>query len=200
MLHLLSDPSARPFDIAFNPDPAFPPNVTHACPYTSIGTDITISRPTPCPNFDLDSPEVSNILSANADAHLQVYKKQKLNRGNKRNPTTGTTIPGDGIIGDILHNNMTLIPFAIDPFGRLGLILCHFLFGTRPTVPLSFPPPRPHATEMYKHITTFPSSTGILQLADKNWTIHRPHHFFGHSYSSPTPIHFHPSSHRILHL
>ena len=124
---------------------------------------------------------------ANADAHLQVYKKQKLNRGNKCNPTTGTTIPGNAIIGNILHYNMTLIPFAIDPFGHLSPILRHFLFGTRPTVPLSFPPSHPHATEMYKRITTFPSPTGILQLADYNWTIHQPCHFFGHSYSSPIP-------------
>ncbi len=58
MLHLPSDPNARPFDIAFDPDPALPPNVAHACPYTSIGADITISCPPPCPNFDLDSPDV----------------------------------------------------------------------------------------------------------------------------------------------
>jgi hypothetical protein len=109
-------------------------------PYTSIGADITISCPPPHPNFDLDSPDILNILSANADGHLQVYKKQKLNRGNKRGPKTGTTIPGDVIIGDILHNNTTLIPFAIDPFGHLGRILRHFLFGTGPNVPLSFPP------------------------------------------------------------
>ncbi len=43
---------------------------------------------------------------------------------------------------------MTLIPFAINPFSRLGQILCHFLFGTRPTVPISFPQSQPHATEM----------------------------------------------------
>ncbi len=140
MLHLPSDPNARPLDIAFNPNPALPPNVTHACPYTSISANITISCPPPHPNFDLNSPDVLNILSANADAHLQVCKKQKIDRGNKRNPTTGTTIPGDAIIGNILHHNMTLIPFVIDPFGRLGPILCHSLFSTRPTVPLFFLP------------------------------------------------------------
>jgi hypothetical protein len=75
MFHLPSNPNACPFDIAFNPDPALPPNVTHACPYTSIGADITISCPPPCPNFDLDSPDVLNILSANAEAQLQVYEK-----------------------------------------------------------------------------------------------------------------------------
>jgi hypothetical protein len=115
MLHLPPDPNTRPFNIAFNPDPTLLPNVTHACPYTSIGANINISCPPLCPNFDLDSPDVLNILSVNADAHLQVYKKKKLNRGKKRNPATGTTIPGDAIIGNILHNNMTLIPFAITP-------------------------------------------------------------------------------------
>jgi hypothetical protein len=75
MLHLPSDPNVHPFDIAFDPDPALPPNVTHTCPYTSISANITISCPPPCPNFDLDSPDVLNILSAINDAHLQVYKK-----------------------------------------------------------------------------------------------------------------------------
>jgi hypothetical protein len=135
MLHLLSDPNARPFDIAFDPDPALLPNITHTCPYTSK----TISCPPPCPNFDLNSPDVSNILLANANVHPQVYEKQKLNCGNKRNPTTGTTNPSDTIIDNILHNNMTLIPFAINPVNCLGPILCHFLFGTRLTVQLSFP-------------------------------------------------------------
>jgi hypothetical protein len=140
MLHLPSNPNAYPFNIAFDPDPTLLPNVTHPCPYTSIGADITISCPSLCTNFDLNSPDVFNILLANADMHLQVYKKQKLNRGNKHDPTTGTTIPSNAIIGNILHNSMTLIPFAIDPFGCLDPILCLFLFGTRSTVPLSFPP------------------------------------------------------------
>jgi hypothetical protein len=69
----------------------------------------------------------------------------------------------------------------------LGPILRHFLIGTRPTAPLSFPPSWPHAAEMYKCITTFPSPTGILQLSNHTWTIQQPCCFFGHSYSSPTP-------------
>ncbi len=35
MLHLPSNPNTRPFDIAFNLDPALLPNVTHTCPYHS---------------------------------------------------------------------------------------------------------------------------------------------------------------------
>jgi hypothetical protein len=93
MLHLLSDSNARPFDIAFNPYPALPPNVTHTCPYTSIGASITIGCPPPHPIFNLDSPDFLNILSANANVHLQVNKKQKLNRGNNATPPPAPSSP-----------------------------------------------------------------------------------------------------------
>ena len=128
MLHLPSDPNARPFDIAFDPDPSIPPLITHACPYATIGTDIPISYPPPCPLFDLDSPDVLRILSANANLHLQVFKKRKLCRGNKRDPGSGARIDGDNVIGDLLLRNMTLLPFAIDPFGRIGPLARTFLF------------------------------------------------------------------------
>ncbi len=137
---------------------------------------------------------------ANANVHLQVYKKLNLNRGNKCKPTSGTTFPSDAIIGNISHNNMTLIPFVINPFGCLGPILPHLLFGTRPAFPIFFPPSQPHATEMYKHITMFLSSMGILQLADHNWTIHQPHLFFWPFILFPNPIHLHPSIPWTLYL
>jgi hypothetical protein len=155
-LHLPLDPNARPFDISFDPDPSLPPHVTHCCPYTTIGADITISYPPPCPSFDLDSLDVLRILSANADSHLQIFEKRKLCRGNKRDPATGTQIKGDAIIGDLLQQNMTLLPFAINPFGRLGPLACAFLFGTLPTKALTFPPSRPHASKMHRRITSFP--------------------------------------------
>ena len=82
--------------------------------------------------------------------------------GNMRDPITGAHSKGNAIIGDLLHNNMTLIPFAIDPFGHLGPLLCTFLFGTTPTTPLTFPAMQPNVAEMYHHITTFPSPTGIF--------------------------------------
>jgi hypothetical protein len=58
----------------------------------------------------------------------------------KCDPTTGTPIHGNDIIGDLLRNNMTLLTFAIDPFGRLGLIARSFLFWditTHATFPTS---------------------------------------------------------------
>jgi hypothetical protein len=188
MLHLPSDPNARPFDISFNPEPSIPPIITHACPYTTIGADITISNTPSCPSIDFDSPDVLRIISANADSHLQVFERRKLCRGNKRDPDTGLTIRGDDVIGDILHRNMTLLPFAIDPFGRLGPLARTFLFGTPPRSPPSFPPSRPNATEMLRRITSAPGPTGILPHADSSWKSKRTGHaFFGNSFTAPTP-------------
>jgi hypothetical protein len=77
-LYLPSDPRALPFDLSFNPEPASPPLVNHASPYTTVGFDITISFPPPCPIFDPTSSDVTKILTANAYSHLQKYKKKKL--------------------------------------------------------------------------------------------------------------------------
>ncbi len=172
---------------SFNPGPSLPPHVTHCSPYTTIGADITISYPPPSPSFNLDSPDVLQILSANADLHLQIFEKRKLCRGNKCDPATGTQIKGDAIIGDLLQRNMTLLPFAINPFGRLGPLAHGFLFGTSPTQALTFPPSRSHASEMHRRITSFPSPIGIFPHADHTWSTTRPKQYFGHSFTAPTP-------------
>jgi hypothetical protein len=92
MLHLRSDPNAQPFDIAFSPEASIPPAVSHACPYHTIGVDITISSPPPCCPLVLDSTDAKRILSANADSHLQVFEKRKLCHGNKHDPNSGQQI------------------------------------------------------------------------------------------------------------
>jgi hypothetical protein len=102
LLHLPSDPHARPFDLSFNPDPTYPPNTNHTCPYTTIGFDVTIACPPPCPSFDPTSPDVITMLTANADSHLQRYEKKKIGRENKTDKITGTTTTGDTVIGDLL--------------------------------------------------------------------------------------------------
>ncbi len=141
-------------------------------------TDITISSPPPCCPLDLDSPDVKRILSANANSHLQVFEKRKLYRGNKRDPDSGQKIQGDDVIGDILLAGMMLLPFAIDPFGRLGPLARTFLYGTSPLKPITFPASRPNASEMHQRITSFPSPNGILPHADHTWSTHRTRSFF----------------------
>jgi hypothetical protein len=46
--------------------------------------------------------------------------------------STSIITQGNTLIGDLLHQNMLLIPFVIDPLGRFGPLLQHFLFGSHP--------------------------------------------------------------------
>jgi hypothetical protein len=186
-LHLPSDPHVRPFNLSFNPDPSSPPLINHACPYTTVGIDVTITSPPPYPSFNPTPPNVTTILTANANTHLQKYEKQKIGRDNKTDPTTGTITVGDTIIGDLLTRNMVLIPLAINPHRQFGPLLQTFLFDTEPTTPISFMTNKPNTTLMYSKITTFPSPKGILKLVDHNWKISKTQFFYGHSYSAPTP-------------
>jgi hypothetical protein len=48
LLHLPSDPHAHPFDMSLIPVPATPPLINHACPYTTVGFDVSIACPPPC--------------------------------------------------------------------------------------------------------------------------------------------------------
>ncbi len=43
--YLMSDTTARPFDISFNPNPTG----SHLCPFTTIGANITITGSPACP-------------------------------------------------------------------------------------------------------------------------------------------------------
>jgi hypothetical protein len=123
----------------------------------------------------------------NADTHLQNYERKKLGRTNKTDSSTSTITRGDTLIGDLLHQNMLLIPFAIDPLGRFGLLLQNFLFGQHSAPQLRFPPSRPNATRMYNKLLQYPSPKGILLLANHNWSLYPTRRFYGHSYHAPTP-------------
>ncbi len=149
----------------FNPGPKWLAIVA----YTTIRFDITISSTAFCPSFDPTSSNVTNILSANADSHLQKQECKKLGCNNKKKTSTGISTIGDKVIGNILAKNMILIPLAIDPFGRFGPLLQHFLFNTLPTTPITFTNAKPKATLMYSKIMRFPSPKGVLTLANHNW-------------------------------
>ena len=186
-LCLPSDPHARPFDISFDPYPAIPPNVHHGCTYTTVGADITISSSPPIPSINHTSPDVIKTIAANADSHLQSYERRKLGRANKRNLTTSTITSGDKVIGDLIARQMLLLPIAINPLGRFGPLLTHFLFGSHNPPPISFPVSKPNATLMYSKLLQYPSPKGILRLADHNWSVSPTRRFYDHSYLAPTP-------------
>ena len=183
-LYLPSDPHSRPFDLSFDPYPAPPPITSHGCTSHTIGADITISPSPPRLPLDPNSPDVLQIITAKADSHLQKYERKKLGRTNKTDPSTSIITHGDTLIGDLLHRNMLLIPFAIDPLGRFGPLLQNFLFGHHPVPQLRFPPSRPNASQMYTKLLQYPSP---LLLANHNWSLHPTPHFYGRSYLAPTP-------------
>ncbi len=124
-LHLCSNPTARPFDISFNPDPTS----YHCCPYTTIGTDITITGTTPPPKH-CTSEDINQTITANADHHLQMHKRHKLGRINKSATATTPPVKGDDVIGKLFHKNMVLIPITFDPFARFGPMFQSFLTST----------------------------------------------------------------------
>ncbi len=176
-LYLSSDPHSHPFDLSFDPYPASPPLTSHGCTSSTVGVDVTISSLPPKPSFNPTSSNVLQIITANADSHLQNYERKKLGRTNKTNTSTLVTTKGDSLIGDLLHRNMLLIPFAIDPLGRFGPLLQNLLFGHHPAPLLQYPPSKPNATQMYTKLLQYPSPKGILLLANHNWSLHPTRHF-----------------------
>ncbi len=82
-LYLPSDPHSRPFDLSFEPYPAPPPLASHGCTSHTVGADITISSLPPRPLINPNSPDVLQIITANADTHLQNYERKKLGCTNK---------------------------------------------------------------------------------------------------------------------
>ena len=94
---------------------------------------------------------------------------------------------GDDLLGDLLTREMLLLPFAIDPLGRFGPLLEHFLFGSHNSPAISFPASRPNATKMYSRLLQYPSPKGILLLAEHNWRNSPTRRFYDNSYLAPTP-------------
>ena len=114
-LYLPSDPHSCPFDLSFDPYPAPPPLASHGCTSHTIGANITISSLPPKPLINPNSPDVLQIITANANTHLQNYERKKLGHTNKTDASASTITRGDTLIGNLLHRNMLLIPFVIDP-------------------------------------------------------------------------------------
>jgi len=151
IFHLRSDPTARPFDLSFSPDPTS----SHVCPYTTIGADINITG-SPLPPKYVNTEDILNIITANADNNLQRHERGKIGRMHKQPSNTSPFIHGDTVIGELYQKNMVLIPFTIDPHGRFGPMLQAFLTTTNhpPQKPWRITHPntkyqRPNANLMY---------------------------------------------------
>jgi hypothetical protein len=103
-------------------------------------------------------------------------------RGNKQD-NEANIIDGDVVIGELIKANMVLLPFAIDPHSRWGPILQHFLSLTKPWTTTFL-----NINQMHEIcLQSSQCPIGILQTTNSIWKSNKTQHFFGYSYSSPTP-------------
>ena len=170
--HLLTrDISAQPFDISFDPDPILSDSTTIQCPYTTIGADITIGNN--CKPFSSSNSQLDvNTIKAHADSHLREFERRKLRRKNKHNrEDPSESIYGEESIGDLLNNNMILLPLVLDPFGRWGPIMRNFLTPSPTPLIYKFRRHLPNAQTMAYKATHDPCPIGILQSADTIWKL-----------------------------
>ena len=94
-----SDPNLRPFDISIDPD--FSNTMQHSCncPFSTVGTDITITHSHPPISIPL-MDDVQQKLTAIADRNLQKSEREKYSRDKMdvdTNTPSARTIPGDQI-------------------------------------------------------------------------------------------------------
>jgi hypothetical protein len=126
--------------------------------------------------------------SATADLHLQEAERKKLmRRDRKPDIDYPQGVKGEQTIGELIAANMLLIPFALDPHGRWGPLMEHFLNLTSHNLHYQFRANKPNAATMLSRITRHPCPIGILKTADAMWKINKTGAFFGFSYTSPTP-------------
>ena len=72
---------------------------------------------------------------------------------------------GEQVMGELLHKNIVLIPFTINPLDQLGPLVKQFLHGDWPQIALSFPPSHPNAAAMHNQACTSSRPIGIIPHA-----------------------------------
>ena len=80
------------------------------------------------------------------------------------------------------------IPMSVDPHGRLGPFMMHFLFSMTPQpMTMTFQSQRSNAKEMYRRLTTSPCPSGVIIQAAIQWKKESATQFYGGSHTAPTP-------------
>ena len=182
-------PGLRPFDMAFRPVPSLKHTHLPPCPFTQIGLDVTITPPRGHVPPSRQSGAASSNQSAQAAKHLSEKERLKLMREGKSDPYNSSSLTGEEIIKYLLDTDRVLIPMAISPYGRWGPMFHKFLFGNMYTPDHKFPKTRPAAERMYHRSMSYPTPLGIVNSASTQWRKSKPRcqHFYGHSYTAPTP-------------
>jgi hypothetical protein len=178
-------PSLRPFDLSFCP------TNSPSSPFKEFGFDLTITPPKGhLPPSRLGA--ASSNQPASAVKHLVDKERRKLMRDGSGDPYNNNTLTGEEIMAALLRAGTALLPVAIGPYGRMGPMFLHFLFGTWAGPHYKFNRRRPMAQKMYNQVMLHLATSGIIPLATSNRRREKPHtqYFYGHSYTAPTPHKF----------
>ena len=173
-----------PMDMSFN--------VSHStgdscfrCPLDKIGFDMTCIHNDICPDPTIPIAQYNNL-----NLQLEEGEQNKFQRSRGgTDPLTKESLSGDQIIGEIIDNNMALLPMAITPFGKFGPIANRFWYGTSAHIPpkLYTSRDKPNAIKAAKLSIEAKVPSGILQRANKVWRIRHPGKMYGASYKAMDP-------------
>src|SRR5210317_750893 len=118
-------------------------------------------------------------------------EKSKFQRRGYKTDRGGETMmtrTGDQIIGEILEQNMALLPIAISPHGHLGSLFERFLYGSDAMPLPDFKSNRPNAKTAAKLATSSRHvPRGVLKRANDIWKAEHPDTFYGNSYKAMNP-------------
>ena len=182
-------PGLRPLDCSWRPSHLS--NHANLAPSTlsMCGIDYTITPPVGHRPPSHSNAATTSNLPAPADKHLSEKERKKLMRDGACDQYTHTSWSGDEIIGEMLKARIGLLPYAISPHGRPGPMAQRWLYGGWSAPAYKFPTSRPNARLMYNTVMSPAAPIGIIPLATANWkrTKCKRQHFYGHTYTCPTP-------------
>jgi hypothetical protein len=119
---------------------------------------------------------------------LRKGEKGKFMRRGKTDKETMMTLTGDQIIGEIINNNMALLPIAISPHGHLGSLFERFLYGRDPMPIPKYKSNRPNGLAAAKLASSSRNvPRGVLKRANEIWRTEHPDTYYGNSYKAMDP-------------
>ena len=127
------------------------------------------------------STATQSLLNIKKDTEQRLREKEldKYSRDPYTDTSTGVTLTGEEIMGEICAAHCALVPITITEFGQFGSLFKRFMHGSDA---LPIPP-----------ITDKPNAHRLAELARSKkvprgiWTTDHPNDFYGFSYKAMTP-------------
>ena len=174
-------PNLRPFDFSVLLDP-LRGETAWRTPLFQLGFDVTYIKSEPISTSKSRAARKTDI-----NMRLQLGEKGKFQRRGKTDKATMISLTGDEIIGDILKQNMGLIPIAISPFGRTSSLYNRHMYGTDAMPCPEFDKKRINAPAAYRLASSLKTPWGVLKRANDLWRHEHPDTSYSGSYRAMTP-------------